>query len=69
MTTSKPLNQKRARKLLEAHGWTKTVGGKHNVKMEKPGRRPITLPKHGGADYGKGLLAAILREAGIESAP
>ena len=62
----KPLNQKRARKLLEANGWTKTAGGKHNVKMEKPGRRPITLPMHGGADYGSQLTAAILRQAGVE---
>ena len=25
-----------------AHGWTETLGGKHVIKMEKPGRRPIT---------------------------
>jgi hypothetical protein len=38
------LNQRSARQLLEAHGWTKTIGGKHAVKMTKPGQRPITLP-------------------------
>ena len=42
------LDQKSARKLLEAHGWTRTKGGKHVIKMEKQGKRPITLPKHGG---------------------
>ena len=38
----KTFNQKEAQKLLEDHGWTKKKGGKHNVKMEKEGMRPIT---------------------------
>jgi len=42
-----------------------TRGGKHVVKMEKAGERPITLPRHGGKTYGKGLTAAILRQAGL----
>jgi len=25
------------KKLLEANGWVETIGGKHVVKMEKPG--------------------------------
>jgi predicted RNA binding protein YcfA (HicA-like mRNA interferase family) len=62
-----PLNQKAAQRLLELHGWTRTLGGKHVVKMVKPGHRPITLPHHGGKDYGKGLSAAIRRQAGLES--
>jgi len=56
------LNQKSAQKLAEQHGWTETQGGKHNVKMEKPGYRPVTLPHHGGADYGKGLSASIRKQ-------
>jgi predicted RNA binding protein YcfA (HicA-like mRNA interferase family) len=59
------LNQKRAIRLLEAHAWTRTIGGKHNVKMTKPGHRPITLPMHKGGDYGPALTASILRAAGI----
>jgi len=59
-------SQRTLRKLLEEHGWTMTRGGKHGVKMEKPGRRPITLPHHGGHDYGRGLTAAILRQAGLD---
>ncbi len=58
-------NQKSMRKLLEQHGWAQTVGGKHVVKMTKPGCRPITLPMHKGRDYGAGLTASILRQAGI----
>lgn len=61
------LSQRAARVLLEAHGWTRTAGGKHVVKMEKPGCRPITLPQHRGADYGPGLTASILRAAGLKS--
>jgi predicted RNA binding protein YcfA (HicA-like mRNA interferase family) len=62
---AKLLNQRSAIKLLKAHGWIQTLGGKHNVKMTKPGRRPITLPRHHGRDYGRGLTRAIVRQAGI----
>jgi predicted RNA binding protein YcfA (HicA-like mRNA interferase family) len=62
----RPLNQRSAIRLLTAHGWTRTVGGKHNVKMTRQGRRPITLPAHRGRDYSPGLTRAILRQAGIE---
>jgi HicA toxin of bacterial toxin-antitoxin, len=56
------LNQKRAKKLAEENGCTETQGGKHGVKMEKQGCRPVTLPHHGGKDYGKGLSAAIKKQ-------
>jgi len=61
----KVLSQRVARELLEADGWAETLGGKHNVKMEKPGHRPIVLPHHHGGDYPPGLRSAILREAGL----
>ena len=60
------LDQKTARLLLEEHGWLCTRGGKHNVKMEKEGRRPITLPRHRGQTYGRGLSAAIRKQAGFD---
>jgi predicted RNA binding protein YcfA (HicA-like mRNA interferase family) len=63
---AKLLSQKSAIKLLRAHGWERTIGGKHNVKMVKEGHPPITLPRHKGADYGKGLTSAILDQAGID---
>lgn len=61
----KTVNQKTAIKLLESHGWRKTKGGNHVVKMEKDGMRPITLPMHKGQDYSKNLTAAILKQAGV----
>ena len=61
----KTCNQAEARKLLERHGWARTKGGKHNVKMEKEGERPITLPMHKGQQYSKDLTRAILKQAGI----
>jgi predicted RNA binding protein YcfA (HicA-like mRNA interferase family) len=61
----KLLSQKTAIRLLGKHGWTQSVGGKHNVKMTKAGERPITLPKHKGQDYSLGLTKAILTQAGI----
>ena len=59
------LSQRKARRLLEQHGWTQAAGGKHVVKMIKPGHRPITLPHHQGKDYSAALTAAILRQAGL----
>jgi predicted RNA binding protein YcfA (HicA-like mRNA interferase family) len=60
------LNQRAAIKLLERDGWTKERGGKHYVKMVKPGWRPVTLPMHGGGDYSRDLTDRILREAGLK---
>jgi predicted RNA binding protein YcfA (HicA-like mRNA interferase family) len=61
----KTLSQASALKLLEANGWVRTLGGKHVVKMEKPGERPTTLPMHKGGDYSPNLRAAILKQAGL----
>lgn len=58
------MNQKEWIRALKKDGWTQERGGKHVVKMTKPGRRPITLPMHKGSDYGKGLDAAIRKQAG-----
>ena len=65
MSKRPPLSQTSAKKLLQEHGWIEVRGGKHVVKMEKPGKRPITLPMHRGRDYSQGLTAAIMREAGL----
>jgi predicted RNA binding protein YcfA (HicA-like mRNA interferase family) len=59
------LNQKKAIRLLGKNGWTRTAGGKHQVKMVKSGQRPITLPQHKGRDYPPGLANVILRQAGL----
>ncbi len=61
----KTISQKSGRKLLEGHGWSKTQGGKHNIKMEKTGERPITLPKHRGQEYSVDLTQRILKQAGL----
>jgi predicted RNA binding protein YcfA (HicA-like mRNA interferase family) len=62
----KTLNQREAIKLLKANGWVQTIGGRHNVKMEKPGHRPVTLPQHQGRDYGTNLRSLIMKKAGIK---
>jgi predicted RNA binding protein YcfA (HicA-like mRNA interferase family) len=58
-------NQKSMWQFLQDNGWTQTLGGKHVIKMIKPGERPITLPMHKGRDYSRGLSASILRQAGL----
>ena len=62
----KRLNQKSAESLLRSVGWRRTLGGKHVVKMEKAGHRPITLPHHRGGTYSAFLTNAILRQAGLK---
>ncbi|MFM9045283.1 MAG: type II toxin-antitoxin system HicA family toxin [Solirubrobacterales bacterium] len=59
------LNQKKAIKLLEKQGWTRETGGKHQVKMTKAGKRPITLPANRRRDYPVGLAIAIMKQAGL----
>lgn len=59
------MTQQEAIRLLERYGWTQEVGGKHQVKMTKPGCRPITLPYHRGQVYAVGLAQRILKQAGL----
>jgi hypothetical protein len=35
------------------------------VKMEKEGQRPVTLPSHNGDVYGVDLTRRFLKEAGL----
>jgi predicted RNA binding protein YcfA (HicA-like mRNA interferase family) len=65
----KVLNHDRAKLLLQWHGWVATIGGKHSTKMEKPGERPITIPRHQGRDWGPRLRADVLRQAGLLRRP
>lgn len=67
MTRAPRHNQQSMKRLLEADGWTETQGGKHVVKMIKPGHRPITLPHDkGGSGYPVSLSQAIMRQAGLK---
>jgi predicted RNA binding protein YcfA (HicA-like mRNA interferase family) len=60
-----PQTQKEWIKRLQKQGWTKEPGGKHQVKMTKPGHRPITLPEHKRQAYSKGFEAELRRQAGL----
>ncbi len=64
-STVRLMNQRQWIKALTKAGWTNERGGKHVVKMTKPGQRPITLPMHTGSEYSKGLDAAIRKQAGL----
>ncbi len=61
-----PATQKDWIKRLQDAGWTKERGGKHQVKMTKPGRRPVTLPTHKGQVYSKGLEAELRKQTGLK---
>ena len=66
VSTGMPNTQKAWIKILKKEGWTHEAGGKHQVKMTKPGHRPITLPAAKRQAYSKGMDAAIRREAGLK---
>jgi predicted RNA binding protein YcfA (HicA-like mRNA interferase family) len=60
-----PETQKQWIKRLKSEGWNQGRGGKHQVKMSKPGHRPITLPEHKGNAYSKGLEGQLRQQAGL----
>jgi predicted RNA binding protein YcfA (HicA-like mRNA interferase family) len=54
------------RKLLEANGWRlDRISGSHHI-MIREGCRSIPVPVHGSADLPKGLIHAIMKQAGIK---
>lgn len=62
----KTMNQTEGVSLLEAYGWKKGEGGRHNVKMEKVGYRPIPLPACQGNQYSVEMTSRILKQAGLK---
>lgn len=58
-----PRTQAQWIKLLRDDGWKQETGGKHQVKMTRQGRRPITLPDNHRRTYSKGFEAQLRREA------
>jgi hypothetical protein len=57
-----PRTQKQWIKRLLKEGWSKERGGNHQVKMTKPGLRPIILPEIHRRAYSKGFEAQLERE-------
>jgi hypothetical protein len=49
-------------KLMREAGWRQEAGGKHQVKMTRQGRRPVTLPDNHRRAYSKGFEAQLRRE-------
>jgi predicted RNA binding protein YcfA (HicA-like mRNA interferase family) len=58
--------QKELIRRLSGAGWKRQAGGRHQVKMTKEGRRPVTIPEYRGETLPVGLSEAILKQAGIE---
>ena len=52
-------------KLLKKNGWTEVrIEGSHHIM--KKGDKEISVPVHGSKSMKKGLLNAILKEAGLK---
>jgi hypothetical protein len=63
---SMPETQKQWIKRLTKAGWELERGGKHQVKMTKPGCRPITLPENKRQAYSKGFEAELRKQAALD---
>jgi predicted RNA binding protein YcfA (HicA-like mRNA interferase family) len=64
-TEKQAMNGKELKKRLEGHGWIlDRISGSHHI-MIKGGGRSIPIPIHGTMDLPKGLVRAILKQAGI----
>ena len=60
------MNGKQLEKRLEEHGWVlDRISGSHHI-MIKEDYRSIPIPVHGTTDLPKGLVKAILKQAGIK---
>lgn len=60
------MNGKRLIEALEDDGWAlDRIKGSHHI-MVKAGRRSIPIPVHGSKDLPRGLIQAILKQAGID---
>ena len=60
------LTGKQVVKLLQDSGWVvDRIAGSHYI-MVKQGFKPIVIPVHSGNDLPKGLLHAILKQAGLK---
>jgi predicted RNA binding protein YcfA (HicA-like mRNA interferase family) len=59
------MNGKDLSAILKENGWVlDRVKGSHHIYI-KPGKRSIPVPIHGSKDLPKGLIKAILKQAGI----
>jgi predicted RNA binding protein YcfA (HicA-like mRNA interferase family) len=51
---------------LKNHGWRlDRISGSHHI-MIRDGSRSIPIPVHGASDLPKGLVNAIMKQAGIK---
>jgi len=60
-----PRNQREWIKALENDGWVHERGGKHQVKMVKPGKRRSRCRSTKTGPTARGLDAAIRRQAAL----
>ena len=57
---------KQLKKILGENGWLlDRISGSHHI-MIREGSRSIPVPIHGSTDLPKGLVHAILKQAGIK---
>lgn len=59
------MNSRQMKKWLEKQGATFEAGKGSHIKVFLNGRQS-TLPMHGTAELGKGLVAAIKRQLGLK---
>jgi len=60
---------KRLCKILEKHGWVlQRVRGSHHIYSRPDNAAILTVPVHANRDLKRGLLARVLKDAGLTEA-
>ena len=65
----KAASGKRLSQILKRRGWIRTGGSGSHEKLESPdGKVVVVIPIHGNKDLKRGLLAAVMKAAGLTEA-
>ncbi len=65
----KAISGKRLSQILKRRGWIRTGGSGGHEKLEsRDGKVVVVIPIHGNKDLKRGLLAAVMKAAGLTEA-
>lgn len=61
----KTVSGKRFAKVLRDHGWKLARITRHHVYQSPDGKTTVSVPVHANQDLKTGILAALLKQAGL----
>ena len=63
-----PLSRTKLIRRFKDLGWSGPHRGRKHDTIYKEGRRPLTIPNNHSGDVSKGLIAELLKQAGLSRA-